>query len=135
MAFKALNKNVADELFLEPKEVTDAYQSALFVFLIQCFLILLIFLMVLSPDKLIMVPDQFMNLVTRLILVIIMHLVVESDVRQGLIMMKYSTNHPFDFSSPTNAFFIGLMQFTGGLLTETVCILHLGSIEDPIVAF
>ena len=109
MAFKALNKNVADELFLEPKEVTDAYQSALFVFLIQCFLILLIFLMVLSPDKLIMVPDQFMNLVTRLILVIIMHLVVESDVRQGLIMMKYSTNHPFDFSSPTNAFFIGLM--------------------------
>ena len=101
----------------------------------QCLLIFLIFLMILSPDKIIMVPNEFMNLVTRFILVILMHLIVEGDVRQGLTMMKYSTNHPFDFISPTNAFVIGLMQFSGGLLTETVCILHLGSIEDPIVAF
>ena len=45
--------------------------------------------------------------------------------------MKYVTNQPFDFISPSAAFSIGLMQFIGGLAAELACILFLGGIDDP----
>ena len=48
-------------------------------------------------------------------------------------MMKYASNHPFEFTSPTNAFFVGLMQFSGGLAAEIVCILYLGKFDDPFL--
>ena len=48
-------------------------------------------------------------LAARFICSILMHLQVESDVRQGLLMMKYVSNHPFDFSNPGAAFVVALM--------------------------
>ena len=46
-------------------------------------------------------------------------------------MMRYVTNHPFDFISPSLAFLIALMQFSGGLGAEVICILYLGSFDNP----
>lgn len=63
----------------------------------------------------------------RFICTILMHLQVEADMRQGLRMMKYVTNHPFDFSNPGAAFCVAFMQSMGGLFAEVACILFLGS--------
>lgn len=68
----------------------------------------------------------------RFICTILMHLQVEGDMRQGLRMMKYVTNHPFDFANPGSAFFVALMQTMGGLAAEMACILFLGSIDKAI---
>ena len=61
-----------------------------------------------------------------------MHLQVEYDMRQGLRMMKYVTNQPFDFSNPGCAFFVAFMQTIGGLAAEMACIIYLGSINTAI---
>ena len=58
-----------------------------------------------------------------------MHLQVEGDLRQGLKMMKYVSNQPFDFSNPQAAFFVALMQIIGGLFAEFACIIYLGSLS------
>ena len=74
-----------------------------------------------------------MCLVARFVSSTLMHLTVEGDIRQGLTMMKYATNHPFEFRSPANAFTVGAMQFTGGLCNEIICVLYLGTIQDPFL--
>ena len=67
-----------------------------------------------------------------------MHLQVEGDLRQGLKMMKYVSNQPFDFSNPQAAFFVALMQIIGGLAAEFACIIYLCSLTasiDVIIKF
>ena len=61
-----------------------------------------------------------------------MHLQVESDIRQGLRMMKYLLNHSEDFSSPFNAYLIGLLQMIGGIGAEIGCVIYLSSINSPM---
>lgn len=68
----------------------------------------------------------------RFICVILMNLQVEGDIRQGLKLMKYVTNHPLDFMSPRTVFVIGLMQFVGGFAAAFFCVLYLGSITLSI---
>ena len=46
-------------------------------------------------------------LALRFICGLLMHLNVESDIRNGLKMMKYVINHTNDFSAPFNAFLCG----------------------------
>ena len=79
----------------------------------------------------IIVPSTLTCLVARFVCTTLMHLIVEGDIRQGLVMMKYVSNHPFDFVSPAMAFCVGFMQFTGGLGAEIICILYLGSFDNP----
>lgn len=133
MAYKALSWSAADDLYLESHEVMGAYQAALFVFAIQCLMLALIFDMLLTVKFAITVPPDLMCLVARFVSATLMHLTVESDIRQGLTMMKYATNHPFEFRSPANAFCIGLMQFLGGLGNEILIVLYLGTIPDPFL--
>lgn len=57
---------------------------------------------------------------------------VEGDLRQGLKMMKYVTNQPFDFSNPAAAFFVCLMQVMGGIFAEICCIVYLTSLTSAI---
>lgn len=52
---------------------------------------------------------------------------MESDVRQGMNMMKYVTNHKEDFKFPTMAYLIGVMQLLGGLAAEILCILYIAT--------
>ena len=61
-----------------------------------------------------------------------MHMQVESDMRQGLQMMKYVTNHSKEFSNPFYAFIVALMQCLGGIAAEIFCIIFLCSLANPI---
>ena len=47
-------------------------------------------------------------------------------------MMKYNTNHRHQFIAPNAAFFVGLMQTTGGFAAELFCIFYLSSIDNPV---
>lgn len=68
----------------------------------------------------------------RLVCSILMHLCVESDIRQGLRMMKYAVNHHESFDYPKCAFFVGFMQYAGGLGAELCCMLFLAQLSDTI---
>ena len=48
-----------------------------------------------------------------------MHL--NSEVFQGMNMMKYAINHPWKFKNPTGAFWVGLLQVFSTALTAVVC--------------
>jgi hypothetical protein len=83
-------------------------------------------------------PNSFITLIARFICSVMMHLQVESDVRQGQVMMKFATNHPKEFDHPGLAFLIGFMQFSGGLLCEVACLYYLSTIPstmDVIIKF
>ena len=92
-----------------------------------------IFSMILAEDFTIIVPTTVVTMGSRFIATILMHLTVEGDIRQGLVMMKYVSNHPFEFISPTSAFLVALMQFVGGLMAELACILYLGKFDSPFL--
>ena len=68
----------------------------------------------------------------RFICSILMHLQVERDMRQGMRMMKYVVNQPFDFSNPRYAFLVALMQTIAGLGAEILCVIWLCSINTAI---
>ena len=101
-------------------------------------MILFIGTIVASDSFVISLPANLSVMGARFVCSILMHLQVESDMRQGLRMMKYVVNQPFDFSNPGSAFFVALMQVCGGLAAEMACILYLGSINvaiDVIIKF
>lgn len=132
MAFKAFNWKVMQELDLDQEEVHNAFHAAIFVFGIQCLMIFFICTIIFSDEFTIVVPTTVSVIGARFICTILMHLQVESDMRSGLRMMKYVTNHPFDFSNPGSAFTVALMQTMGGFAAELCCILFLGSINKAI---
>ena len=138
MAFKALNFKAASEMNLETKEVTQAFQFAVFVFIFQLMLIGMILSVILGENVVLFLSSNIECLTARFLCTFLMHMMVESNVREGLVMMKYATNHRFDFVSSNNAFLIGLMQFTGGVGAEIVCILHLSRFDgamDVVINF
>ena len=132
MSFKAFNWQVIKELDLDMEDVHNAYHAAMFVFGFQVLMILFIGTMVASDEFTIALPSSVSVMGARFVCTILMHLQVESDMRQGLRMMKYVSNQPFDFCNPGPAFFVALMQTTGGLAAEMACILYLSSINKAI---
>lgn len=132
MSFKAFNWEVIRELDLDMEDVHNAYHAAMFVFGFQVLMILFIGTMVASDEFTVALPSSVSVMGARFVCTILMHLQVESDMRQGLRMMKYVSNQPFDFSNPGSAFFVALMQTTGGLAAEIACILYLSSINKAI---
>ena len=101
------------ELNLRPDEIHSAFEGVLFVFGIQIFMILFVLSvingLVENVSFSVVLPDSIYTLGARFVCTILMHLQVEADVRQGLKMMKYVTNHSYDFMSPGTAFSIGMM--------------------------
>lgn len=132
MSFKAFNWDVIRELDLDMDDVHNSYQAAMFVFCFQVLMILFIGTIVMSDGFMIVLPSNVSVMGARFICSILMHLQVEGDMRQGLRMMKYVTNQPFDFSNPGMAFSVALMQTMGGLAAEIACIVYLGSINKAI---
>ena len=132
MAFKAFNWDVMRELDLDIDEVHSAFHAAMFVFGFQLAMITFIGIIIYGETFVIVLPPSVSVMGARFICTILMHLQVESDIRQGLRMMKFVTNQPFDFSNPVSAFFVSLMQIAGGLSAEIACILFLGSIDKAI---
>ena len=134
MAFKALHYESMQQMGLNPDDVFDAFQAAISVFFLQMILIGILALIVMTGKDgfSIKLPTNIYVLVARFVCSILMHLQVESDMRQGLQMMKYVTNHREDFSNPNYAFFVALMQSLGGMGSEVFCIIFLCSLTDPI---
>jgi len=77
-------------------------------------------------------PKDVEVLIVRLICSILMHLNVKGEIQRSLRMMKFVVNHENDFRNPSTAFFIGIMQFIGGLGTEVLCIVYLSHLHDTI---
>ena len=140
MAFKAHHLDPIQQLDLKPEEIEQSFFNVLCVFFIQIFMIIflgqIIFGFADGPPLNITfdigIPASMTVLGSRFICTILMHLQVESDVRQGIRMMKYNCNHRSEFVAPNTAFVIGLMQTVGGLAAEVFCILYLVSIQNPV---
>lgn len=91
-----------------------------------------------GPTFKICFPNNVFSLGARFTCSILMHLQVEGDLRQGIFMMKYVSNHAKDFNNPWHAFMIGLMQTIGGLAAEFLCIFYLTNIQntmDTVIKF
>lgn len=99
MAFKAFNWGAMQDTGLEPRDVFGAFRAALTVFSIQVLMIIFIGTVVMSDDFDILLPKNLAVLGARFVCTILMHLQVEGDLRQGLQMMKYVTNHASEFSA------------------------------------
>ena len=95
-------------------------------------MIIFIGTVVMSDDFSILLPKNLAVLGARFVCTILMHLQVEGDLRQGLQMMKYVTNHASEFSAARSAFVVALMQSLAGLMTEIACIVYLGSVNSPM---
>ena len=104
----------------------------MFVFGIQLLMITFVGSVVMQESFIIFAPNAVTVLGARFVCTILMHLQVEGDMRQGLRMMKYVTNQPFDFSNPGCAFAVAFMQTIGGLAAELACIVYLSNINKAI---
>lgn len=95
MAFKALNWECMESMDLNNDEVQDAFQASVFVFFLQATLIGILAIIVFTSSEgfQILLPVDITVLGARFVCSILMHLQVEGDMRQGLQMMKYVTNH------------------------------------------
>ena len=142
MAYKALHWESAQAMNLSQNEILNAYHSSAIVTCIQMLMLIVVANVMFGeksgppvpgPHTDIVMARTVMILSLRFVCCMLMHLNVESDVRQGLKMMKYCANHSEDFSAPTQAFFVGFMQMTTGILTELACICFLGTINDEMM--
>jgi len=133
MAFKAFNYQVIHDVELEQKDIYGAFQASLMVFGFQILMFTFIISNIQGVDFRVILPSSLSVLGARFICTILMHLQVEGDIGQGIRMMKYVTNQPFDFINPGCAFFVALMQTLGGLMAEIACIIFLGSIDNPML--
>ncbi len=59
-------------------------------------MLVLIYSMIHDPTFHVNMPKHVSILIARFLAVIIMHMVVEKDLRQGLMVMKFAANHPYD---------------------------------------
>jgi hypothetical protein len=84
-----------------------------------------VFLIVMAPD--------LTKFVARFISILLMHWCVKNDVEQGLKTMQFVVKHPSQFMNPNLAFCVGFGQFSGGFLTEILCLINLCS--DMSVVF
>lgn len=68
----------------------------------------------------------------RFICAILLHLRIETDVRQSLAMMKYACNHAEEMSSRHAPSFIALMQLGVSFMTEAMNIFIIFKTEQVV---
>lgn len=56
--------------------------------------------------------------ICRFICSLLLHMELIEDVKQGLNMIEYFNTHPEEFSNWYVPFWVGMMQFLGGLIAE-----------------
>ena len=83
-------------------------------------------------DYYVIAPRTIDVLIMRFIASICMHLNVEKDVRQGLLMMRYANNHWGDFENVHIAFGISFLLTFISLAIEVTVILLLTTINDEV---
>ena len=59
-------------------------------------IMLLAYSMVTDEKFAVRMPNDLSEYISRLLAVFMMHNIVEISIRQGLMVMKYASNHPFD---------------------------------------
>lgn len=96
---KKANPNQEDKKYLTHipmtyKEMSALYSGAILVGGFQIILILIIISEMTSKDFKLVHAKSFNIIVPRLLSSLMMHLIVEKDIRQGLRIMKYVVNHP-----------------------------------------
>lgn len=150
LAFAALidPEKLADskEGYLQPIDMTASeynriFLGALFVVSIQLTVVFLIANEMLRPGFKLKPATEFLVVLPRLISSILMHLVVEPDIRNGISIMKYVVNHPgmirnakgdggISASKVFPAFFLGLSQAVVGITIEYMVIIYLSSMTS-----
>lgn len=91
--------------------MNNAFEASVFVFFIQFILIFILMPIIINGFEgfAIVLPNSISVLGARFVCSILMHLQCESDLRQGISMMKYVVNHSDSFSNPGYAYLIALM--------------------------
>ena len=67
-------------------------------------------------------------IVIKFVCALLFHYKFETEIRQGLSMMKYVTMHPTYFDKPAKAFFIGLINATMIFFVELINLWNLSNI-------
>ena len=75
-------------------------------------------------------PASTFTLLARFSACMFMHIAVEKDVRNGLNMMKYATNHPHNFVNPLAAFSFGWFLFIISIFVELNVMLVMTTLVD-----
>ena len=58
--------------------------------------------------------------ISRFFCSILMHMLINNRVKNGLLIMKYAVNHEWKFQAPIIAFFTGFLQVTASVLIALV---------------
>lgn len=91
-----------------------------------------------SDSSLSMYPQDSMLVVARFIAGIVLHLNLQSELRQGLDVMKFANNHEYRFLNYRIAWLAGCMQFFMIITVEMVnfiAILNSTTILDVVMNF
>jgi len=81
-------------------------------------------------NNLITPSDSLDMMIARFIASIMMHINVEQDVKQGIMMMKYSTNHWREFNNPMMPFITGFISTMIALIIEFNVMIILSALPD-----
>lgn len=87
-------KGYLENVPMSPRDMSKIYMGGTMVTLIQLTMIFLIATEMQSENFTLAPADKFTIIVPRLLSSIMMHLNVEPDIRNGLLLMKYVVNHP-----------------------------------------
>ena len=84
-------------------------------------------------------PEYVWTIITRLLMAIMMHYTVEPDIRNGISIMKYAVNHPWqfkqkkkgqiDFQKVIIGFYLGFTQAVLGIIIEFLAIWYLACLS------
>ena len=127
-----MHTKTRDVMLLSDSDSQHCFSAAVFIFLIQVVFIIMIGMCFSTPAFTVVPPANVLILAARFVCCILMHLKTETDVRHGMIMMKFVIAHSDEFMMPKLAYVVGLMQVLGGLAAEIACIIFVSTINDTI---
>lgn len=118
-------------LNLSYQQQSDVYQNTLIVQLTQLLMIFCVFQYERQNFEHLITPSDSLDMmIARFIASIMMHINVEQDVKQGISMMKYATNHWREFNNPLMPFITGLLSTLIALIIEFNVMIILSALPD-----
>lgn len=118
----------AEDKFLQKFKSGHSDILAMLVFLLSSMILTYVYLYLTFTEPFWKLNEAIRELPTgqmvlcRSILGIFMHFIVDKDIRQGLVLMKYALNHPWKFRRWYSAFLIGFIQLALAVTSEYVSI-------------
>ena len=68
----------------------------------------------------------------RFVAAMVLHIIINNEIFNGLKMIKYSVNHPWKFSNPKMAFAAGFLQVIAMFIVSTINYLVIMTSESVI---